>query len=456
VKQETEWVEPRLFLSLEQRFEIPSSLFGMGGERPIVHGQPRRLVTTGLKRSGDNCAGTLLVSTPDSSGERERDSHLDELPVEQEALSHGDVVVNGGGAGRPEEDPAPSLPTDLIQEGTEQLLCDRYLGIPMIGVNRHLDTPTAVSLAEMAVAHQPARVDNSGHGPCASPPAVLRMGCLEALLFAQRSEPVGSGYLPKQLGDLSCIGRGQVVVDLDRDSTHGDDPTGSVRSMARPRSAAGRARVTSERLAHEFPGTAKELCALEYDSPFQLLTATILSAQCTDRRVNLVTQTLFARYPNAAALAVADPDAVEEIIRSIGFFRAKTRNIIGMANALVDRFDGEVPTQREELVTLPGVGRKTANVVRSVAFGLPGLPVDTHVGRLSVRLGLTTETDPVKVELALNALVPAGERGAFSLRLILHGRQTCTARSPRCTTCVLADFCPSATVPAVTRKSRVS
>ncbi|HWF22282.1 MAG TPA: endonuclease III [Acidimicrobiales bacterium] len=217
--------------------------------------------------------------------------------------------------------------------------------------------------------------------------------------------------------------------------------------MARPRSAAGRARVTAERLAIEFPGTAEDLCALRHKNPFELLVATILSAQCTDERVNMVTPVLFARYPDASALAVANPEVVEEIIHSTGFFRAKSRNLIGMAGALAERFDGEVPTRREDLVTLPGVGRKTANVIRSVAFDLPGLPVDTHVGRLAIRLGLTAETDPVKVELALDKLVPAAERGAFSLRLILHGRKTCVARTPRCTTCVLADFCPSSTAP---------
>lgn len=217
--------------------------------------------------------------------------------------------------------------------------------------------------------------------------------------------------------------------------------------MARPRSAAGRARLTAERLAIEFPGTAEELCALRHKNPFELLVATILSAQCTDERVNIVTPVLFARYPDPSALAVADPEVVEEIIHSTGFFRAKARNLIGMASALAERFDGIVPTRREDLVTLPGVGRKTANVIRSVAFGLPGLPVDTHVGRLAIRLGLTAETDPVKVELALDKLVPAAGRGAFSLRLILHGRKTCVARTPRCPTCVLADFCPSSTTP---------
>jgi endonuclease III len=223
--------------------------------------------------------------------------------------------------------------------------------------------------------------------------------------------------------------------------------------MARPRSAAGRARVTAERLAIEFPGTADELCALRHQNPFELLVATILSAQCTDERVNMVTPVLFARYPDPSSLAVANPEVLEEIIHSTGFFRAKARNLIGMASALAERFDGEVPTRRQDLVTLPGVGRKTANVIRSVAFGLPGLPVDTHVGRLAIRLGLTAQTDPVKVELELDKLIPAAERGAFSLRLILHGRKTCVARTPRCTTCVLADFCPSSTAPVGARSA---
>jgi endonuclease III len=199
-----------------------------------------------------------------------------------------------------------------------------------------------------------------------------------------------------------------------------------------------------ERLADEFPGTARELCALQFETPFQLLAATILSAQCTDVRVNMVTPVLFAAYPDAASLARANPEHVEEIIRSTGFFRAKTRSLIGMATALVERFDGAVPTELADLVTVPGVGRKTGNVVRSVAFDLPGLPVDTHVLRLSKRLGLTEFDDPVKVELALNAMVPAPDRGGFSLRMILHGRATCTARRPACDRCVLADFCPSA------------
>jgi endonuclease-3 len=216
--------------------------------------------------------------------------------------------------------------------------------------------------------------------------------------------------------------------------------------MAKPRTAAGRARLAAARLAEEFPGTPADLCALHHSNPFELLAATILSAQTTDERVNLVTPQLFARYPTPEDLAAADPAELEAMIQSTGFYRNKAKSLIGMATALVERFGGEVPTRIEDLTTLPGVGRKTANVVRSVALDLPGLPVDTHVGRLSRLLGLTEETDPVKVEMALNPMVPARERGLLSLRLILHGRRTCVARRPRCEECVLSDFCPSSLV----------
>ena len=214
--------------------------------------------------------------------------------------------------------------------------------------------------------------------------------------------------------------------------------------MARPRSPKGRARVTVERLAAEHPGTPAELCELDFADPFQLLVATILSAQTTDVRVNATTPALFARFPTPEALAVADPVEVEGLVHATGFFRQKAKSIVGMAAAVVERFGGEVPTAIEDLVTLPGVGRKTANVVRSVALGLPGLPVDTHVLRLAGRLGLTTATDPVKVEHELGAMVRPDERGLLSLRLILHGRQVCVARRPRCDVCVLNDICPSA------------
>jgi endonuclease-3 len=214
--------------------------------------------------------------------------------------------------------------------------------------------------------------------------------------------------------------------------------------MAGPRTPKGRTREVARRLALEYPDA---LCELDHRSAFQLLTATILSAQTTDARVNMVTPALFAAYPDAASLAAADIADVERIIKPTGFYASKARHIVGMARALVERFDGEVPTALEDLVTLPGVGRKTANVVRSVAFDLPGLPVDTHVGRLARRLGLTEEVDPVKVEHELNAYLPASERGRFSLRMILHGRRVCDARKPACARCSLEDICPSSTLP---------
>ena len=196
-----------------------------------------------------------------------------------------------------------------------------------------------------------------------------------------------------------------------------------------------------ELLAEAYPDAE---CALVHDSPYELLVATILSAQCTDEMVNKVTPALLAQYPTPVDLAHADPGEVEELIRPTGFFRSKTRSLIGMAQGLEDRFAGTVPAELDDLVTLPGVGRKTGNVIRSVAFGLPGLPVDTHVGRISRRLRLTREDDPVKAELDLNRLVEPEARGDFSLRLIEHGRQVCRARRPRCGECVLAEVCPSA------------
>ena len=218
----------------------------------------------------------------------------------------------------------------------------------------------------------------------------------------------------------------------------------SVGRMAKPRTPKGRTIEVARRLAEEYPDAE---CELDHRNAFELLAATILSAQTTDARVNMVTPTLFHRYPTAVELAAANPSEVEEIIRSTGFYQNKTKSLIGMSQALLDRFDGEVPTRLEDLVTLPGVGRKTGNVVRSVAFGLPGLPVDTHVGRLSKRLGLSVLDDPVKLELELNSFLPPAERGPFSLRMILHGRRICDAKRPKCAECVLEDICPSSRLP---------
>ena len=190
------------------------------------------------------------------------------------------------------------------------------------------------------------------------------------------------------------------------------------------------------------------ICELTHETAFQLLSATILSAQCTDARVNMVTPALFAEFPTAQKMAAADVSRVEELVRSTGFYATKAKNLVGMARNVVERFDGEVPSAIEDLVTLPGVGRKTANVLRSVVFDLPGLAVDTHVGRLSRRLGLTTEEDPVKVERVLNGFIDPPEWGRFGLRLILHGRRVCDAKKPKCGICEFEDICPSTLMPS--------
>lgn len=201
-----------------------------------------------------------------------------------------------------------------------------------------------------------------------------------------------------------------------------------------------RARRINRELAMVYPDAH---CELDFTSPFELLVATVLSAQTTDVRVNMVTPTLFAKYPTARDLAGADREDVETIIQSTGFFRAKTQAIMGLSQAVVERFDGEVPGRLEELVSLPGVGRKTANVVLGNAFGVPGLTVDTHFGRLARRFGWTTNTDAEKVESDVAALIPKREWTILSHRLIWHGRRCCHSRRPACGACALARLCPS-------------
>ena len=201
-----------------------------------------------------------------------------------------------------------------------------------------------------------------------------------------------------------------------------------------------RARRINRELALLYPDAH---CELNFTSPLELLVATILSAQCTDKRVNIVTPVLFSRYRTAADYAAADRDEVEKIIQSTGFFRAKTTSIIGLGRALCDRFGGEVPPRLRDLVTLPGVGRKTANVVLGNAFGIPGIAVDTHFARLARRFGWTTQTDPVKIEEEVGALIPRSEWTALSQRLIWHGRRICHARRPACGACPLARLCPA-------------
>ncbi|MFG3437966.1 endonuclease III [Nonomuraea sp. NPDC047897] len=201
-----------------------------------------------------------------------------------------------------------------------------------------------------------------------------------------------------------------------------------------------RARRMNRILAETYPDAH---CELDFGTPLELLVATILSAQCTDKRVNMVTPVLFAKYPTVDDYAAADPREMEEIIRSTGFFRAKTNSIIGMARAVSERHGGEVPGRLKDLVALPGVGRKTANVVLGNAFGVPGLTVDTHFQRLVRRFGWTDETDPVKIEHLVGELIPKREWTVFSHRVIWHGRRICIARKPACGACPLAALCPS-------------
>ena len=207
---------------------------------------------------------------------------------------------------------------------------------------------------------------------------------------------------------------------------------------------AQRAKLIFRRLSRAYPDAK---CALDYHNAFELLCATILSAQCTDVRVNIVTPRLFARYPTAEALASASPEDVQEIIRPTGFFRNKTKSLIGMAQALVADHGGQVPQSMEELRPLPGVGRKTANVVLGNAYGInEGVTVDTHVTRVSRRLGLTRHDDPIKIELDLMPLFPRKDWAMLSHLFIFHGRQICVARRPRCEECPLNDICPSSLV----------
>jgi endonuclease III len=214
----------------------------------------------------------------------------------------------------------------------------------------------------------------------------------------------------------------------------------STRSVETPLALKRRARRMNRVLAETYPDAE---CELDFQNPWQLLVATVLSAQTTDRRVNAVTPVLFTEYPDPAALAGADRAELEALIQPTGFFRAKTDTLLKLARALCDDFGGEVPARLDAMVKLPGVGRKTANVVLGNAFGIPGITVDTHFARLVGRFGWTTETDPVKIEHVVGALFPRRDWTDLSQRLIWHGRRRCHARTPACGACPLARLCPS-------------
>ena len=214
----------------------------------------------------------------------------------------------------------------------------------------------------------------------------------------------------------------------------------SVRADETPLARTRRARRIDKILAETYPDAH---CELDFSTPLELTVATILSAQSTDAGVNKVTPGLFAKYPTAADYAAADRAELEEMIHSTGFFRAKTNSLIGLGQALVERYDGQVPPRLRDLVTLPGIGRKTANVILGNAFGIPGITVDTHFGRLARRFGWTTQDDPVKVEHEVGALFPKRDWTMLSHRLIFHGRRMCHARKPACGVCPVARLCPA-------------
>ena len=201
-----------------------------------------------------------------------------------------------------------------------------------------------------------------------------------------------------------------------------------------------RAKVIYRQLSKNYPNVR---CELDYKNAFELLVATVLSAQCTDKRVNLTTPALFKKYPNPQKMAKADLRDIQKLVKSTGFFRAKAKNIKGLSNKIMEEFDAKVPSNLEDLITLPGVGRKTANVVLGHAFGIPGITVDTHFGRLSRRFGWSKQNNPVKVEFEVGELIPQKEWTNLSQRMIWHGRRVCHSRKPACGACALAKLCPS-------------
>ena len=201
-----------------------------------------------------------------------------------------------------------------------------------------------------------------------------------------------------------------------------------------------RAKAIYRQLTKNYPNVR---CELDYNSAFQLLVATVLSAQCTDKRVNQTTPALFKNYPNPKKMAKADLKDIQKLVKSTGFFRAKAKNIKGLSNKIIEEFGGDVPSNLDDLITLPGVGRKTANVVLGHAFGIPGITVDTHFGRLSRRFGWSKQNNPVKVEFEVGELIPQKEWTNLSQRMIWHGRRVCHSRKPACGACALAKLCPS-------------
>ena len=435
--------------ALAELLDRPPTLFGVAGKRPVVGVDPCLLVAAGHEGAGRQGPGRRH----DIGRERQGDTHLEEVALGDESVRAGVVVVGGTGVHGPEMD--GSVGRRLGHGAPDQSGHDCVIGAvsPGGGIRGDVEHGGAVlGGREQGEPDESAPVAGE-HG------AVLRRRRARMRDGEQlRLRECSVAACPRRPGPGAQESSARTVSPRWSRSTvtmcSTSTPANVTRyreRVAKPRTPKGRARLTVERLAERYPGTARQLCALDFQNPFQLLVATILSRavhRCT--RVNMVTPVLFAAYPDPASLAVANPEDVEEIIRSTGFFRSKTKSLVGhgrcrRAIATAARSRREL----EELVTIPGVGRKTGNVVRSVAFGLPGLPVDTHVLRVSQRLGLleglapAEQHDAVKVERQLNELIPAADRGAFSLRVILLGRETCVARKPLHAACPLADFCPS-------------
>jgi endonuclease-3 len=438
-EQEALRVEPRLGHAPFERRLHPPALFGMIGERPVVHGQPGGVVLSG--HEGPH----LQTGRPRRLlAEWQRDALLEEVPLVAEAGAGSGLVVGVVRFQDPEHDETTACSSDVVDGPVQQRNLDT--GSPAYrGMHDHPGGP--VGRGEGVAAVHVREADRPAVVGCEDP----RRHRLERPVevapdsFAQGRMAVDCLDVIVQPGHRHEVGRrdGPEEARLDH-PVEGTCGPRYVRLMARPRGAKQRAAEVVQRLAVEYPGSAKELCALLFDNAYQLLVATILSAQSTDETVNKITPAVFEHYPTPADLAHANPEELEELIHASGFFRSKSKSLILMARVVEERFGGEIPSDIDQLDSLPGVGRKTGNVVRSVAFGLPGLPVDTHVMRLVHRLKVTNETDPVKIELDLNGIVQPEERGALSLRLILHGRRVCKARKPQCDVCILNDICPSA------------
>lgn len=430
-EEEASRLEPRLGFPATEVVVGPGALIRIAREGAGVDSQPLGLVPTGLEGAHVDAGRPAR-----RFGERERHPHLPQLSCARKARCGREPVSTVVGAERPQHEPFAAVIGHRVRRGLDQV--GRNSRLPMVRVNDHRSGVLAVGTQTNVHGSDGCSVRLRDH-ECR-----VRAGSREVephVITERRVSIIRLGRVGERAQHGDVFGRDRAMYP------HVDHHTrlpAYRATVARPRGAQARADTVVERLTHEYPGSACELCALVHDNPFQLLIATILSAQCTDEMVNKVTPEVFARYPSPPALAAANPDDVETLIHPTGFFRQKTKSLIGMARALEERFDGQVPKDLDDLVTLPGVGRKTGNVIRSVAFDLPGLPVDTHVGRLSRRLKLTNETDPVKVEHELDRMVPPEARGGLSLRLIHHGRQVCDARRPRCDVCLLNDVCPSA------------